>query len=717
MGEITKKISPAVKTFLEWLSINKIDNLLTEEAVTLIRVGKKSESHKRDLTIEEQRRADRLFNQLPNGIYISPKEVVELINSSVKSMLTDSLSYSPMALNFKEFGACKVMKYFQGNIITGRDKEIETILLTLSKKSKRGSILIGEPGTGKTAIVQAINARLIERTVPKQLNGCYILNMDIPFIFSKHKDDPIGTIINILEKASEYDKAILFIDEIHQLLGHRMNDILKPYLTEKIRFIGSTTVNEYHAIITEDTALERRFTIVNVKEPNVEETTKMVIGTKSVFEEAHKCSIPNEVCKQLVETGSRFLGSRKNPDKSLDILDIACSIMYEKEIKDTYDKGQKTGEYLNDIDINRREIKSFRQQAGKRILTPNYINLAISSVTGVSYDEITESTNYEGVLKDLKNEVYGQDVSLEKLANVVNVFKSTKYDRERPISILMMVGSAGSGKKSSCKLLAKKLFGSKNYFIDYDMSSFKDGFAITELKGAPPGYVGYGKSGGLIKAVRNNPLSVIYFRGINKAHETIRQYLVDCCRNGKMLDSAEREAKLNNSIIIFSITLSPTEFSKLTKNSGKTMGFGKTDEVEERLPKKALSEIVGEDIVAICDEILIFDELKKPDLERIYKSNLDYYLGMYNVSIDLNELHRLVMTDSKNGHDIVAKLSSEVPRLVFKQLSIKEKDNEVKISKVNRKDDRSGLVKGTDSKANSRARKSVKNSNSSQSSV
>ena len=704
MGEVIKKISPNVRSFLEWLSINKIENLSSEEAATLIRRSKKSTDQRTDLTEEERIRADRLFNQLPTGIYVNSKEVIDLINSSVKSMQTDSLSYSPMALNFKEFSSCKIMKYFQGNIITGRDSEIDTILLTLSKKSKRGSILIGDPGTGKTAIVQAINARLIERTVPKQLIGCYILNMDVPYILSKHKDDPVGTIISILEKASEYDKAILFIDEIHQLLSHRMNDILKPYLTEKIRFIGSTTVNEYHSIITEDTALERRFTIIKVNEPNIEQTTKMVIGTKSVFEEHHKCSIPDEICKQLVETGSRFLGHRRNPDKSLDILDIACSIMYEKEIKDVYKKGVPNGEYHHDIDIRRKEIQSFTQEAGKRILTPKYINLAIASVTGVSYDEITTSTNYEGVLESLKEGVHGQNKTMEQLANVVNIFKCVKFDRERPISVLLMVGPPGSGKRASSQLLAKKLFGNKNYFIDYDMSGFKDAFAITELKGAPPGYVGYAKSGGLIKAVRTNPLSVVYFRGIDKAHESIREYLVDCCRTGRMLDSAEREAKLNNTIIIFSITLSSQDYKKLTTSAGKSMGFGKTDEVEEKLPKKALTEIVGQDVVNICDEILIFDELKSEDLEKIYQTNLDYYLGMYNVGIDLKELHQLVMSEAKNGHDIVSRLSSEVPRLVFKKLSItnKEKENDkVKVPKINRKNDRSRSQKGSNSAGNS----------------
>jgi ATP-dependent Clp protease ATP-binding subunit ClpC len=691
MGEV-KKVSPSVKAFLEYLSINKIENLFAEETIVLIKTHKKTDTIDRDLTKDEQIRADRLFSQLPNGIYVNVEETIDVINSSVKTMLTDSLIYSPMALNFKEFSSCKIMKFLQGNIITGRDKEIETILLTLSKKGKRGSILIGDPGVGKTAIVQAINARLIQRTVPKQLNGCYILNMDIPYIFSKYKDDPVGVIIGILEKASEYDKAILFIDEVHQLLGHRMNDILKPYLTEKIRFIGSTTINEYHSIITEDTALERRFTIVDVKEPSIEQTINMIKGTKSVFEDHHKCHIPDEICKQLVEIGSRFLGHRRNPDKSLDILDIACSIMYENEIKDIYKKEKSTGEYIEDLEINRKEIFSLEQKAGNRILSSKYINMAISSLTGVGYEEITSSTSYAGVLSSLKANIFGQDEPLDKLANVVNIFKTIRNDRERPISVLLMVGPPGSGKKTSSRLLAEKLFGNKNYFIDYDMSAFKDSFTITELKGAPPGYVGYAKSGGLVKSVRNKPLSVIFFRGINNAHETIQQYLVDCCRSGKMIDSAEREARLNNAIIIFSVTLSTEEFKKVTNTSEKTMGFNKEKDKtkEEKISIKELDNIIGKDIISICDDILIFNELGSENLEKIYQLNLDSYLNAYNVDIDKDELRKLVMSDPKNGHDVISKLSSEIPRLVFKKLSEKEKDNESKIiiSKSNSKNDK-----------------------------
>jgi ATP-dependent Clp protease ATP-binding subunit ClpC len=344
-----------------------------------------------------------------------------------------------------------------------------------------------------------------------------------------------------------------------------MSDIMKPYLTEKIRFIGSTTINEFHSIITDDSALERRFTIIHVNEPSIEQTVDMVTNTKSVFEEHHKCTIPDTVCRYAVENGSRFLGHRKNPDKSLDLVDIACSIMYEKEIKDVRDIPELTGEYLVDIEGNANSIKSGRLVAADRTLNEFYVNQAISSITGIPYDEIRNSLNYNEVNKKINDVIVNQKEAIASVANVVNIFKNIKSDRKRPISIVLMIGGPGVGKKSISRLLAKNLFGSENCFIDYDMSAFGDSFRISELRGSPPGYVGYGKSGGLIKKIRNTPQSVIFFRGINKAHEDIQQYILDSCRTGKMIDSAEREASLNNAIIIFSVTLDDSQQDQIKK--------------------------------------------------------------------------------------------------------------------------------------------------------
>lgn len=671
-----KILSTSAKNALLWTGNKGIDDLFTEKALDILKqVPNSVLGGKFRKTKKAEENFAILYSQLPDGIYNSLNELINLASNSISRVNTDSVTYSPLVLTFKEFNCCKVMKYRRGNIITGRDREIDDVLLTLCKKNKRGAILVGEPGVGKTAIVNAINAKLIQRTVPRQLIGCQIFNLDIPTVFTNHKEDPIGTIIGVLERASKYDKAILFIDEVHQLLSQKMNDIMKPYLTEKIRFIGSTTLSEYHSIITEDTALERRFSLVHVGEPNVEKTIGMVSGTKSVYEEYHKCTIPDDICKYLVETGSRFQGHRRNPDKSLDLLDISCSIMDDKEVKDIYVEGQAGKDFLDNLEIQSQEVKSIHTIAGERTLSKKYVNLAISQITGIAYDEIANSLEYNQVQKDIKSKVYGQDEPVETLANIVNIFKHVKYDRTRPVSVVLTVGPPGVGKKTACKLLAKNLFGKTTSFIDYDMSAFKDGFAITELKGSPPGYVGYSKSGGLIKALRNNPQSVAYFRGINKAHETIRQYIIDGCRVGKLVDSAERVASLNNTVIVLSVTLPKSQLNDLKKNQNRSMGFGKTDKKSNSaLSRESLAEVIGKELVTACDEIIIFSELGEAELEKIYNENVKEYLDMYNVDIDQKVLKKAVLDSAENGHDIVARLSSEVPRLVFKQLKNKGKN-------------------------------------------
>lgn len=539
--------------------------------------------------------------------------------------------------------------------------------------------------THNTAIVNAISSKLIERTVPRQLIGCQMFNLDVPYIFTKYKEDPFGTIIKVLERASEYDKSILFIDEVHQLLTQKMNDIMKPYLTEKIRFIGSTTTNEFHSIMSDDSALERRFTIVPVLEPSIEQTVGMVTNTKSIFEEHHKCNIPNEVCRYIVENGSRFRGHRKNPDKSLDLLDIACSIMYEKEIE-IKRLGVKTStEYFENLEENNKDIKSAKVVAKDRTLNEYYVNQAISAITGIPYNEIRNSLEYKEVVKNIRKEVVNQDTAIRKIANVVNIFKSVKCDRVRPVSVLLMVGPAGVGKKTVGKLLAKNLFGKEDSFIDYDMSAFGESFRISELKGSPPGYVGYGKSGGLIKKIRNMPQSVVYFRGINKAHQTIQDYILNACRTGKLVDSAEREASLNNAIIIFSVTLSETELKNLKKESSG-MGFAKVD--KDKPKNLDVEKLLGPNLANSVDEVIEFNELTNEDLKKIFENNKEEVLSTYKIDIDPKELEEQVLSNSKNGHDVISKLSSEVPKLVFKKLSNEEMENEEKsVSEKDRKDD------------------------------
>ena len=609
---------------------------------------------------------DNLLSQIPAGIYKHINDLVESIKMKYDSDISKNVTYSPMIASHKAFDACKKISYSHGNIITGREKEIDQIMMTLSRRNKRGVIIVGHAGTGKTAIVNELNTKLINGTVPFPLKNCKIHNLDIPWIFTHYPQDPISKIVDILETASKDPKHILFIDEVHQLLNEKFNDILKPYLTGEIRFIGATTVDEYHNIVTEDKAIERRFTLVHVDEPSVLSTTDMVVNTKMVYEDYHNCSIPNDICKYLVENGSRFLGHRKNPDKSFDILDKACSIMNIKDIKEI-DKGLTTKDHLKSLSRDIYKLKNYELTSGKRVLTERHINLAISDIGNIDYDYIKNSLDFKHIVKTMNKEIVNQTHAVDELANIANIMKHVNINRTRPVSIALLVGAHGVGKSKSVNMLSNLLFGNEN-IIEYDLGQYTQEFQLTELKGAPPGYVGYQKSGKLIKDLRNNPQSVLYLKHINKCHTSIADYLLTSIRNGKLIDSAEREVSLNNTIIIFSVSLDESENKTLQT---KTMGFSETANGSSDID---LDKIINKNILNAVDITIKFNDLTDDDLTKIYDMNVDESINIYNdVHIDKTILKDEVFKEEcKNGHDVISRLTSVVPKLIFNE--IKEED-------------------------------------------
>ncbi len=647
-----------VENRLKQLSL-KHDNIYCEEAVLFLLKRSKAKTIKFHET-----NFKRLTSQLPDGIYNNVESVVAAINSSIKTNTTLATTYSPFVIDRSELKICKRIPYSQGHIITGRDAEIQKILTVLSRKHKRGVILVGEPGVGKTAIVEAINAMLINKNVPKNLIGSEIHNMDLSYIFSRFKDDPVGRMVKALDAASEDDKHILFIDEVHQLLTGKMNDTLKPYLTGKIKFIGSTTIDEYHAIVTEDKALERRFTIVDIREPSIKKTIGMLKGTKGIFEDYHKVSIPDDVLEYLVENGTRFMGHRKNPDKALDILDMSCTILNKFEVR-TVAPIIDNGKGLDGIDNQLDSIKQMVTIPGNRVLSIDYVDKGISSMTGIDYGKIRNSLNYEYVSNKIKQKIFGQDESIEKLSNVVNIIKHINLNRTRPLSIVLAIGGPGTGKASATKELAELVYGSSESFVDFDLGQFKSGHQLSEIKGAPPGYVGYAKSGKFIKEIRNKPQSVLYFRHTNKCNPEILDYLLDAIKRGVMIDSAEKEARLNNCMIVFSIKLGDDEYKQLSRKGG--MGFCPTDDSKLEYNEESLKHIVSEDILNVVDSVIMFKKLDDNILERIYDSNISVYLNQYKdiSGLDVKDLKKDILSKAKTGHDVINGLENKIPKLLF----------------------------------------------------
>jgi len=658
------QLSKSMQIKLKKLSL-KYDNIFTPGFTTTLekcrtKVCKKS----------NESNYNRMISQLPIGIYKSIKEIINVVETQGKNNKVNPLKFSPIAFNRKEFGPCKNLDYYKGNIITGRDEEVAKITDILCRKDKRGIMLVGLPGIGKTAVVNVLDAKLKEGTVPRSLKGCCIHNMDIPYIFSNYKEDPLGAIIRILETASADPNHILFIDEVHQLLTQRMNDVLKPYLTGKLRFIGATTTDEYHSIVNNDKALERRFNVIYIDEPSIEKTIKMVLGTKSIYETYHKCSIPRDICRYLVVNGSRFLGHRKNPDKSLDLLDMAGTILNTSEIKRTIEH-KDTNEFTT-LEADRLSIIGSKASTGDREITKEHIDSAISKVSGIDYNKIRHSLNYEYVCNELKLNIFGQDQQLNDISNVVNILKHINYNRQKPISVILLVGPSGCGKAESIKKLSEIIYGSSKSYIDYDLSGLTSSHMISELKGSPPGYVGYGKSGRLVKDIKNNPQSVVFLRNPELCHIDILNYILLGIKNGKLIGGDDQEAILNNTIIVFSMTLSDKEMEKITKTT-VCMGFGP---VKDNNTENKLSSVINEDILNVVNSSIIFNKLDKDSLEKIYINNLDKNLQMFRgVDINLNTLKQEVLQDSKNGYDVINKLETLIPKMIFKTLKEKGDKN------------------------------------------
>ena len=604
-----------------------------------------------------------ILSQIPDGIYSKIDDLINRLNTIKSNNSNKHINYSPLLQNHKAFDVCKKISYSKGNIITGREKEIEKILLTLSRKNKRGVIIIGDAGTGKTAIVRELNTRIINGTVPFPLKGVKIHNLDIPWIFTHYKDDPISKIIDVLETANNDPKHILFIDEVHQLLNEKFNDILKPYLTEDIRFIGSTTTDEYHNIITEDKAIERRFTLINIKEPSINETIQMIINTKKVYEGYHNCSITDDICKYAVENGSRFLGHRKNPDKSFDILDKACSIMNIKGIHEELPEIKITEDPISYLDVDIRKIKETILVSETNILSKKYIDFAISDIADIDYNYIKNSLDYKFINDELNKTIVNQKTAIADLANISNIMKHISYNRTRPITIGLIIGTHGVGKSETIHKLAELIYGSTKSVIEYDLGEFSQEFQLTELKGAPPGYVGYQKSGKLIKDIRNNPQSIVYLKHVNKCHASIVDYLLTSIKNGKLVDSAEREVNLNNTIIIFSVSLEENDDKLISKGN---MGFSSIDASDNNLEK-----VVSKNILDAVDTIIKFNNLTSEDLDKIFEINITPILNMYNaITINKEKLKEKVFSEKcKNGYDIINRLTSIIPKMIFDEIN------------------------------------------------
>ncbi len=525
----------------------------------------------------------------------------------------------------------------QLDAIIGRDREIYRATQILCRRSKNNPCLIGEPGVGKTAIAEGLALRIAAGNVPYKLQNkeLHLLDLTALVAGTQFRGQFESRIKGLIEEVKAQGNIILFIDEVHTLVGTGDSEgsmsaanILKPALSRgEIQVIGATTFNEYRKHIEKDAALERRFQPIRVEEPSIEDTVKMLCGIRTYYEEYHGVSVSEAVVRQAAVLSERYITDRFLPDKAIDLLDEACTAAALQNTKaDDYARFLLRAEELRreeselmaqeavdyeklaniraDLMKTEQEIETIRPAAVSAPVTEQHLAGVIELWTGIPASKIRE--NELEKLADLENElkrhIIGQDEAVSLVSAAIRRSRVQISPRRRPASFIF-VGPTGVGKTELVKVLAAQLFDTPDTLIRLDMSEFMEKHAVSRLIGSPPGYVGYDEAGQLTEKVRRKPYSVVLFDEIEKAHPDVLNILLQILDEGRVTDAQGRVVNFENTVIV------------MTSNAGSQfrenlMGFGKSGaEATRDRTTKALSDFLRPEFISRVDEIVHFDPL------------------------------------------------------------------------------------------------------------
>lgn len=480
------------------------------------------------------------------------------------------------------------------NHAIGRDEEVKRVLLILARSTKNNPVLVGEPGTGKTAIAEELAIRLLNGQVPPDLAELKLYSLDFSSI--KSLPDAVGVMKSILEEATNDPSLVLFIDEIHMLIStcncsdNDIANLLKPAMARgEIKIFGATTLDEYKRI-EKDPAFERRFQKVIVDEPDIESAIKILQGAKAKYEAYHNVSISNEVCKSAVNLSARYITNRRLPDKAIDLIDEAAA-------------------NLRIAGGQRREMEV------------NDIMKVVTAWTGIPVDDMdaNETERLQNIEQELHASVVGQNKAVKAVSDAIKRSRMGFGDASRPIGSFLFLGTTGTGKTELCKAIAKFLFNDSNQMVRIDMSEYQQEHSAHRLFGPPPGYVGYEQGGQLTEAVYRKPFSVVLFDEIEKAHPKIYETLLQVLDDGRMTDGQGKVVNFKNTIIV------------MTSNMGQQnilstlCGRQASDEEIERCTYNVMQQLrqrVAPEFINRIDNIVMFMPLSKDDVAKIAEINL-----------------------------------------------------------------------------------------------
>jgi ATP-dependent Clp protease ATP-binding subunit ClpC len=550
--------------------------------------------------------------------------------------------------------------------VIGRDIQQERIVTILSRRTKNNPVLIGEPGVGKTAIVEGLAQRIVREDVPDYLLDKRLIQIDLAGMIAgtKYRGEFEDRLKKVITELQQQKNIIVFIDELHLLVGAGAAEgsidaanILKPALARgEIRLIGATTSDEYRKYIEKDSALERRLQVIVVPEPNLKESVMILKGLRQAYEKHHGVSMSDQLIEDTVYMADRYVSERFMPDKAIDIIDEAAALvrvrsgqkpskirdltkqlknlndkMDESVVAEDYERAALYKTRISQITANIDEIRHISETKKPIILSDDDVAYAIASMTGIPVSRVrqSEAKLLRGLEKHLGKYIIGQQSALEKVASSIRRSRSGVASSHRPIGSFVFMGPTGVGKTELAKVLAREVFGSEESLIKIDMSEFSERHNASRLIGAPAGYIGYDDGGHLTDKIRRQPYSVVLFDEIEKAHSSVFNLLLQILEDGTLTDSKGRKVNFSNAIIILTSNLgagrmmkeSSLGFHVVSKNDEK-----KLDEIHDEnaeAAELALGKIMQPELINRFDGIITFRALMHKQISKIFDNLID----------------------------------------------------------------------------------------------
>ena len=593
--------------------------------------------------------------------------------------------------------------------VIGRDKEIQRIIQILSRRTKNNPVLIGEPGVGKSAVAEGLAQRIAQGNIPELLRDKRVLSLDMGALIagSKYRGEFEERLKNVMEEIRKAGNVILFIDEIHNLVGAGKAEgsmdaanILKPALARgELQCVGATTLDEYRKNIEKDAALERRFQPVMVGEPTQEEAFEILKGLRDRYEAHHKVRITDEALHAAVALSDRYIADRFLPDKAVDLMDEAASrvriqsftappdvkeqeqrleaVQIEKREAIAHQDYEKAAGLRDQERALQKEISEKRahwesqKNAAKDVVTEEDIAQIVASWTGIPVEKMTESEAERLLhLEDvLHQRVIGQDEAVSAVSRAIRRARAGLKDPKRPIGSFIFLGPTGVGKTELCRALGEAMFGDEDSVIRIDMSEYMEKHTTSRLVGSPPGYVGYEEGGQLTEAVRRKPYSVVLLDEVEKAHPDVFNILLQILEDGRLTDNTGRVVSFKNTIIV------------MTSNAGahnieskRSLGFGSSAMVDARsyetmkdMVMKEVKELFRPEFINRVDELIVFHPLEEADIQkiaRLFLHQLEKRLEERNIRLRYDD--EVVAYLAQEGFD--AKFGARPLRRVIQRL-------------------------------------------------